>query len=61
MCEEFKQFAKCYKFNHKTSSPRYAKSNGLVERTVQTVKTILKKCCMDGKDPNVRVLKYSHK
>lgn len=49
--EEFKKFAKCYNFDHKTSSPRYAQSNGLIERTVQTVKNILKTCCMDGKDP----------
>ena len=40
---EFKQFTKEWDFNHITSSPYYPKSNGFIERTVQTVKLCLKK------------------
>ena len=41
---EFKIFANDWEFTHITSSPRYAKSNGQIERTVQTVKNFMKKC-----------------
>lgn len=40
---EFKNFVKEYGFVHTTSSPHFASSNGQAERTVQTVKNILKK------------------
>ena len=40
---EFQSFAKQYGFEHVTSSPRYAQSNGEVERAVQTMKAILNK------------------
>ena len=40
---EFAKFAKEWQFEHVTSSPRYAQSNGEVERSVQTIKTLLKK------------------
>ena len=39
---EFADFAKLYDFEHITSSPCYPQSNGQVERTVQTVKRLLK-------------------
>jgi transposase InsO family protein len=39
----FKQFAQLYGFQHIVSSPRYAQSNGLAERGVQTIKMMLKK------------------
>lgn len=50
MSEEFKKIVKCYIFDHKISGPRYAPSNELMEHILQTVKNILKKCCMDDKD-----------
>ncbi|KAK3747909.1 hypothetical protein QZH41_010212 [Actinostola sp. cb2023] len=55
-CAEFQEFAKKYEFKHITSSPRYPQSNGLVERTVQTVKHILKKAKHDQADPNLALL-----
>ena len=40
--QEFTTFAKAYNFTHVTSSPLYPQSNGQVERTVQTLKKILR-------------------
>ena len=45
-------------FDHVTSSPRYPQSNGLVEKTVQTIKRILKKAQSSGKNPYISVLEY---
>ncbi len=39
---EFKQFVKDWEFEHVTSSPNYPRSNGMSERYVGTVKSILK-------------------
>ena len=39
---EMKKFANNYGFNHITSSPHYPQSNGLVERTVKTIKGVVK-------------------
>ena len=50
----FTDFAKDYAFQHVTSSPYFPQSNGLAERTVQTVKKILK----ESKDPNMAILTY---
>ena len=52
--EEFEQFAKQYGFEHKTSSPYYPQGNTLAERTVQTVKNLLKK----SMDPHMALLAY---
>nr|XP_054769705.1 uncharacterized protein K02A2.6-like [Lytechinus pictus] len=42
----------CAKWNikHTTSSPRYPRSNGLAERMVRTVKSMIKKCRQTGQD-----------
>ena len=40
--QEFVSFASLYEFSHITSSPRFPQSNGQVERTVKTVKRMLK-------------------
>ena len=39
--QNLKDFASAYLFRHVTSSPRYPQSNGLVERTVGTMKRLL--------------------
>lgn len=41
--DRFAEFAKTYQFEHVTSSPRYARSNEMAERTVQTVKKTVNK------------------
>ena len=41
--EKFKDFASKWGSEVVTSSPHYPKSNGLVERNVQTVKQLLRK------------------
>ena len=54
----FKEFADSYEFKHTTISPTYSQSNGQVERTVQTVKNILRKCQTSGDDPTIALLSY---
>ena len=51
---EFAQFAKSYGFRQVTSSPHYPRSNGEVERMVQTIKGMLRK----SGDPHLAVLAY---
>lgn len=48
--KEFKDFATRWQFNHKISSPYYARSNGFAERNVQTAKNLLRKCWYDDSD-----------
>ena len=43
-------------FEHDTSSPNYPESNGLVERTIQTVKKTLKKAFREDQDPYLALL-----
>ena len=56
---EFQPFAKQYQFQHVTSSPRFPQSNGLVERTVQIAKKLLKKAYEDNKDPYLAILELA--
>lgn len=48
---DFKTFSKEWDFEHITSSPHYARSNGKIEKAVNTAKRILKKATFDHKDP----------
>ena len=48
------EFDTAYGFMHSTSSPYYPQSNGLAERTVKTVKKLLKESC----DPSLALLTY---
>ena len=52
--DSFKQFAKEYGFQHKTSSPYFPQSNGEAERAVRTIKELLNK----SDDPNLALLAY---
>ena len=52
--QEFRDFAKAYNFNHITSSPHLAQSNVQAERTVQTLKKLLK----ESSDPYLALLTY---
>ena len=49
-----KEFANTYGFQHITSSPHYPQSNGLAERTVKTMKGLLKHTT----DPHLALLSY---
>ena len=51
---DMKEFANTYGFNHITSSPHYPQRNGLVERTVKTIKALLR----HTNDPYLALLSY---
>ena len=53
---EYKEFAREWGFYHDTPSSKYPKSNGLVERTIQTVKKTIKKALQSGDDPCLALL-----
>ena len=52
--QQFVEFAKQYDCTHTSSSPHFPASNGQAERTVQTVKHLLK----DADDPPLVLLSY---
>ena len=54
--EEFRVFSVKYGFDHVTSSPLYPRSNGFIERTVQTVKKHFIKAKEGGVDPHLAML-----
>ena len=53
---EFRKFAAEYGFEIITSSPYYPRGHGLIERHVQTVKTVMSKCQQDGSDLSMALL-----
>uniref|UniRef100_A0A8C9UY15 Gypsy retrotransposon integrase-like protein 1 n=1 Tax=Scleropages formosus TaxID=113540 RepID=A0A8C9UY15_SCLFO len=55
---EFKCFAESWEFEHKTSSPGYAQSNGQAERAVQAIKTMVTKSEGEKGDPCIALLEY---
>ena len=54
--QQFHDFASAYDFKHQTSSSHYPRSNGKVEKAVQTVKNILKKARDSRQDPYLALL-----
>ena len=52
--KDMKEFASLYGFDILTSSPRYPQSNGLAERTIKTVKMMLK----DSADSYMALLSF---
>ena len=55
---EFQAFAESWEFKHTTVSPLNPQANGLVERTVQTIKDLLVKSKKDQRDPYLSLLEY---
>ena len=51
---EMQEFAESYGFKHVTSSPYFPQSNGMVERSVKTVKSLLEK----SSDPYMAILSH---
>ena len=56
--EDFIQFANEYDFEHRTSSPTYAQSNGMVESAVKTAKHLITKAIQSGKDPYLVIFDF---
>nr|CAI5849336.1 unnamed protein product [Callosobruchus analis] len=56
---QFESFAKQYDIMLSTSSPYYPRSNGMIERAIQSVKGLLAKCLQDGGDPFLAILSYN--
>ena len=54
--ETFKAFAKQWGFDHITSSPTFAQSNGHLKRAIQTVKSALKKAKRGKIDADMALL-----
>lgn len=54
----FKEFTENWEFKHVKTSPYFSQSNGMVERTIQSVKNILKKSKLEGTDPYLVLLEY---
>ncbi|XP_014668899.1 PREDICTED: uncharacterized protein K02A2.6-like [Priapulus caudatus] len=52
----FQEMCKKWSITHVTLSPHYPRSNGLAERMVRTVKSMLKKCIMTGQDAQIAML-----
>nr|XP_022296799.1 uncharacterized protein K02A2.6-like [Crassostrea virginica] len=54
--QEFVEFGRKYEFNHVTSSPNYAQSNGKAENAVKIVKRLIMKSVADHRDPYLALL-----
>lgn len=55
---KFEDFAHGYEFEHITSSPRYAQSNGKAESAVKIAKTLIAKAHKAGADVHLALLDY---
>lgn len=56
---EFADFVKFYDIDHKPSSPCYPQSNGMIERTIGSVKAMYEKCINSQNDLTLAVLEYN--
>ncbi|XP_045541854.1 uncharacterized protein K02A2.6-like [Papilio machaon] len=56
--KEFASFCRTWGFDHITTSPHYPQSNGRSERTVRTVKEMLKKSYLSGTDFYLGLLNF---
>ena len=57
-CLKFRDFAREWEIEVLTSSPHYPRSNGLVERNVQTIKLLLKKADESKQDAFLALLEF---
>ena len=57
-CREFQPFAEQYQFEHIRTSPQYPPSPTARQRTVFSVKQILKKAIEAGRDPQLSLLDF---
>ena len=55
---ELAEIDKEWNFTHSTSSPHFPQSNGLVEKSVQTVKRLLLKAKAGHKGPYLSLLEH---
>ena len=56
--QEFATFAREWGFEHVTSSPHYAQSNGKAENAAKTAKSLLKKAKLGESDPLKAILEW---
>lgn len=56
--EKFQKFANEWNFQTRHSSPHYQQSNGLAERTIQTIKKLIKKCYDNNDDIYAALLAF---
>ena len=56
--KQFTQFAGSWGFEVKTSSPHHAPSNGQSERSVGTIKQLMRKAAEEGRDVHLALLEY---
>ena len=54
--KQYKDFSVSWCFDHITSSPHYPRSNGFIERTIQTVKKTIRKARSSDSDVNMALL-----
>ena len=54
--ECYREFARQWEFKHITLSPHFPQSNGFIERTIQTAKNTLQKCCDGNADSELALL-----
>ena len=56
--DSFHEFASTYGFEHVTSSPLYAQSNGKAENAVKTAESLLEKATKSKRDPYLSLLDW---
>ena len=56
--DTFHKFSVDYQFQHHTSSPHYPRSNGKAEKSVQTVKNLLRKARTEDRDFHLALLDF---
>ena len=56
--DNFNEFASTYGFEHVTSSPLYAQSNGKAENAVKTAESLLEKATKSKRDPYLSLLDW---